>query len=64
MWQDFSVLLRIVVLSHEKYENDALPECTSLKFDYRPKDGFDLDLGIFGPVSSSAEMDTNSRKWS
>ena len=35
-----------------------------MKFDWRPIYEFDLDLGTFGSVSSSAEMDTNSRKWS
>ena len=41
-----------------------LTEWPSLKFDCKPTFGFDLDLGVFGPVSSSAEMETTSGKLS
>ena len=60
----FAELWFFLMKKDENDNSEHLPEWPSLKFDYRPIYGFDLDLGIFGPVSSSAEMDTNSGKWS
>ena len=36
------------LMKKENDKSEPLPEWPSLKFDYRPIDGF--DLGVFGPV--------------